>query len=175
MLCHHQRFGNKLPTCLVWISWESCLIRYHLLQLQEIFIFRSLGDLQVQLGFYAFFRCVTWIQESILWSLVDWLAVPDRGLSSKAEESSSGGVLSTRQNLQVYKICFRSLSPKSMLWNDCSTKTWLFLIEAIRPLQYWSSTPSISCGSKEAEVMCLEHPVTISKGENLWAPKGSEI
>lgn len=36
MLGHHQRFGNKLPTCLVWISWESGLIGQHLLQFQEV-------------------------------------------------------------------------------------------------------------------------------------------
>ena len=44
VLYYHQRFGGKLPTGLVQISWESCLIRCHLLQFQEIFTFRSPDD-----------------------------------------------------------------------------------------------------------------------------------
>ena len=55
-LCHHQRFGNKHPTGLVYISRESYLIRCHLLQLWEIITFispdylRFLQNLELYLG-----------------------------------------------------------------------------------------------------------------------------
>ena len=42
---------------------------------------------------------------------------------------------------------------------------------AIRPLQYWSIFPLISCGPKEARSKCIGHPVTVSKGESLRVPK----
>lgn len=44
MLCHYQRFICKLPTSHVWISWENCLIRCHLLQLWETFTFMPPDD-----------------------------------------------------------------------------------------------------------------------------------
>ena len=66
MLCHLQRFGDKLPTGLVWISWESCLIQCHLFQLQEISTLKSPEYMQLQSGFWASCRCVMWIQESAL-------------------------------------------------------------------------------------------------------------
>lgn len=56
-------------TGLAWMSWGTCLIRCYLLQFQEILIFRSSDGVQVQSGFGVFFRCVTWIHESIPWSL----------------------------------------------------------------------------------------------------------
>ena len=36
-VCHHRKFGDKLLMGLIWISWESCLLIYHLLQFQKIF------------------------------------------------------------------------------------------------------------------------------------------
>ena len=52
----------------------------------------------------------------------------------------------------------------------------LFLIEAIRPLQYWSTSPFISCGSKKAGAKCTGHPATISKSEFMNSKRdGSEI
>ena len=69
MLFHPQKFGKELPAGLVWISWESCLIRC-LLQFQKIFTFRSPDDMWVQSVSGTFWRDVTWIYESIPWHLV---------------------------------------------------------------------------------------------------------
>ena len=66
-LCHHQRFGNKLPSGLIYISRERCLIRCHLLQFWKIFIFMSPDDMQFQSGFGAFFRCSSGIQWRRQW------------------------------------------------------------------------------------------------------------
>lgn len=49
---------------------KAVSVRCHLLQFLEVFTFRSSIDVQVQLGSCVYFRCDTWIQESILWSLV---------------------------------------------------------------------------------------------------------
>ena len=97
-LCHHQRFGNKHPTGLVYISRESCLIRCHLLQFWKIFTFMSPDDMQFQSGFGTFFRCSSGIQESILWSLEaqGLFGVFNKGLSNKTEDSSSGCIFSNR-------------------------------------------------------------------------------
>ena len=43
----------------------------------------------------------------------------------------------------------------------------VILIEAVRPLQYWTISPFITCGSKEAGAKCIGHLITISKGESL--------
>ena len=53
---------------------------------------------------------------------------------------------------------------------DCSGKTWLFLIEVIRLLQFWSIS-FFQLGLKEAGAKCIGHPVTIIKGENLCVQK----
>ena len=42
----------------------------------------------------------------------------------------------------------------------------MILIETNRPLKYWSISAYSSCDSKEAEVKCIEHPFTISKGDD---------
>ena len=68
--CQHQRIGDKLPTGLVQISWESCFIRCHLLQFWEIVTFSSPDDMLVQSVRVQNFRCATWIQESVLWNCV---------------------------------------------------------------------------------------------------------
>lgn len=65
--------GNKSKrrcTGLAWTSWESCLIRCPQFQLQEIFTFRSLEGVRVQLGFSVVFRCLMYIQKFTPWSLV---------------------------------------------------------------------------------------------------------
>ena len=49
MLCQHQRFGDKLPTGLVQISWELSY-QMSLVQFCEIFSFRPPNDVQVQYG-----------------------------------------------------------------------------------------------------------------------------
>ena len=72
----------------------------------------------------------------------------------------------------VYEIsrlqgCLRSSSPESALWKHCSSKTWLFLIEAIRPSQHRNISHFISCRLNSARAKCIECPVTISKGESL--------
>ena len=43
-VCHHRKFGDKLLMGLIWISWESCLLIYHLLQFQKIFTLRLPND-----------------------------------------------------------------------------------------------------------------------------------
>lgn len=50
-----EKVVRKRDTVLVWTLWESGLIRYHLLQFQEIFTFRSPAGVQIQSGFVAFF------------------------------------------------------------------------------------------------------------------------
>ena len=71
--------------------------------------------------------------------------------------------------------CLRCPSPEGALWNNYSTKTWLFVTEVIKPLKYWSISPSISCGSKVG-AKCTGFPVTLSKGKSLSSKSGaSEI
>lgn len=91
VLCHHPRFGNKIPTSLICISWENSLIRCHLIRWPLIKVFVS----------------------------------------------------------------------RECLWKDCSTKAWLFLVRS-RPLWYWSISPFISCGSKEATAKGIGCLVTLS-------------
>ena len=55
-------------------------------------------------------------------------------------------------------------------------KVWLFLIEAIRPVQNWNISPFINCESKEAGAKWIECPVAISKSESMSFKRGrSEI
>ena len=93
-----QPNSDKLPAGLIWISWESCLIRYCLLQFREIFTFRSPEDVQVQSECGASFRCVVNPRVVFLgvWWHKGWLVVLDGGLSSDAEDSSSGSVFSSK-------------------------------------------------------------------------------
>ena len=79
------------------------------------------------------------------------------------KESYSRGIFSSRQNLQITRCkCLKSLSPEVTLWKDCTTKTWLLLIEAFRPFRCWSVSPFISCGSEGERTKYLVHPGTIS-------------
>lgn len=48
----------------------------------------------------------------------------------------------------------RSSSPESTLWNNCSTNTCLFLIEAIRFLLHWSILLSV-VGQKKQETSVI--------------------
>ena len=89
VFCHHQTFGDKLPTDLVQLSCKSCVVRCRLLQFWEIFTLRSPGDVQVQSWLGAFFGCVMRIQrESFPWSFVAQGLVNSTslGLFSKSEE-----------------------------------------------------------------------------------------
>ena len=123
--------------------------------------------------------CFLWVchvNPSVPWSLVaHWLgSITWWGLSIEVEESSSGGVFSNRWNLQVTKCVWwlRSSLLESALWKDCSTKTLLFLIEAIWPLHYWTISSFISCGSEEPSALRV---LWLSKGESLWVPKGVDV
>lgn len=65
-----------------------------------------------------------------VWWLKSWLAVSDKVESFWIDEISmlQDGVL-------------KVVISWGALWEDWATKAWLFLIEAIRPLQFWSSCP----------------------------------
>ena len=74
------------------------------------------------------------------------------------------------------KVWFlRSSSSENSLWKDCSTRAWLFLIEAVRPLQYWNTFPFISCGSKEAKAKSLGILRLSQKVENYEFQKGVDL
>lgn len=123
--------------------------------------------------FSAYFRFVMWLQETILWSLVA------QGLVSS---TCYWGwrMFSWRYLFILDKISkMKSMILKVFIsWKhtvkNCSTKAWLFLVEAIRPLKCWSFSLFISCGSKEG-VKCIVPPVIISKDESLWDPKGVSL
>lgn len=88
------------------------------------------------------------------------LVILDWSLTSEVKESSSGGIFSNRQKSPSCREWWlRPLSAKTSLWKDCSAKTWLFLIEALLLLQYWSISPFINFESKEAGDKCFGHPV----------------
>ena len=76
---------------MVYISWESYLIRCQLLQFWEIFTFRSTDGCQFESKFCAFFRCVCEYKSLFpeIWWHKGWLSVPDRGLTSEFEDSPS--------------------------------------------------------------------------------------
>lgn len=142
---------------------ESFLVRCHQLQFWEIFTFRSPNDVHFYSGFSAFFRHAMLIQESNLgiWWHKAWLAILDRVLSSEVGDNSSGDVFPKIKFLGCKVWCLRSVSPEGV-------KIWLFLAGAIKPLQNCSSSPFISCGSKEAGAKCTGHPVTIPKVYDSW-------
>jgi len=101
-LSSHERSYSEKDIQTYFAHLGKAVVRC-LLQFQEIFTFKSPDDVQIQSRFGAFFRGVTETQESVPWSSVaqGWLVVPDKGLSSGAEES--GGVFSNSPNLQVAK------------------------------------------------------------------------
>ena len=71
-------------------SLGICLIRCHMLQFWELFIWGSTNGVQVQSSFSAFSRSVTWNQASNPWILLhkSWLVVSDGALSFDDQESS---------------------------------------------------------------------------------------
>ena len=129
----------NLPAGLVWISWESCLIRCHLLQFWEIFPFRSQN---------VWCECRSLFPG--VWQYKCWLAVPDRGPFQWDWRESFWNLFQQRTSPGWKVWCPRLLYPESLLWKDCLARAWLFLMEAVRSLKYWSISPFISCGSKEA-------------------------
>lgn len=89
-----------------------------------------------------------------VWQQNDWLAVPDRGLSNKRVLLRTILLMDKISRLQGL-WCLSTSSSESPLWKHCYTKARLFLVEAIRPLQYWSISSVISCGSKKQEPRAL--------------------
>ena len=96
-LCH-KTLCDQLPTNLIWISWENCLIQCLLLQFWEIFTIRSPDDVQsgqdlvLSLGMLCESRVCLFLG---FWWHKCWLAVPETGLSIQVEEISSGGIFSS--------------------------------------------------------------------------------
>lgn len=78
-----QRFGDKFPAGLVWLSWESCLIRRHLLQCREIFTFQVNQGYAGLVRLANFFRCH--VISFSFWQHKVWLTMLSRGLSSQVE------------------------------------------------------------------------------------------
>lgn len=146
-------------------KWSLSAI--NLLQFLEIFIFRSPLGVQVQLGFGAFFRCDTWIQESFPWGLAAQALVP---LQHGWEESLWRYLFQQVKSPGCSLWCCWSLSPGNMLLRDCSAKVWLFSTETSRSISLLTSY-----GSEEAWPKCIGHPVIISKGESLWVPKMGDL
>lgn len=122
--------SEKKNTGLVQTSWESHLVRCHLLRFQWIFIFRSPDGVQALSESGVFLRCC--VNPSLfpeVWQHKGWLAAPDEDLSTEIK-GSFWRHLSKRWNLQVRCDTLRLSSPWSTLWKDYFTKAWLFLIEA---------------------------------------------
>ena len=84
VLCH-KTLCDKLPTNLIWISWENCLIQCLLLQFWEIFTIRSPDDVQsgqdvvLSLGMLCESKVCLFLG---VWWHKCWLAVPETGLST---------------------------------------------------------------------------------------------
>ena len=117
--------ADKLSTDLIRISWESCLIRCHLLQFQKIFTFRSPDVVQVQSGLVLSLgvSCESKHLFPWAWWHKGWLAVPDRAFPARLK----------RVLLEV----FLPIEEISKLQNV---------------LKYQRTCPFISFGSKEAGV-----------------------
>lgn len=75
--------ADKLPIGLIWIYWESSLIRYCLLQIQKTSTFISPDDVQVHSGLVLSLgvsREFKGLSPGAWWHK-GLLAVPDRGFS----------------------------------------------------------------------------------------------
>lgn len=172
----HQRFGRQPATGLVQESWASSHIRHHLLQFG--------GNLHLQftrlcagaVRFKVLSRCVSHESSNAfhgVWQHQSWLAVPDKTLYCKVKENLSGGAFFSKLNLYVASVWLKVfISLEHIVKKDCSARTRLILIEAIRPLQHWDMFPFVSYGLKEAGSMCAGCPVTISKHDNILFQKG---
>ena len=157
----------NLPAGLVCISWESCLIRCHLLQFWEIFPFRSQN---------VWCECRSLFPG--VWQYKCWLAVPDRGPFQWDWRESFWNLFLQRTSPGWKVWCRRLLYPESLLWKDCLARAWLFLMEAVRSLKYWSISPFINCGatclrcpaimSSKGMDLDLEGPTSNAFGEGTW-------
>ena len=119
---------RKEYTSLVWSSWNSCLLQWPSASIPRIIYF--LGHqlvYKLSLGLVLLLR---WIQESNTWSFVAQRLINNRGLSHGIEVFLEVS-FPIGKTLQIAW----SMSPESILWKDCSTKTRLFLTEAFGPLQ----------------------------------------
>ena len=91
-----------------------------------------------------------------VWQHKGWLAVLDRGLASKVEESSSGSVFFKRQNFQIARYDASSFHlPRAHCEKIALSKLFFFFLAALRSLQDLSSltrdqTRSPSSGSMES-------------------------
>lgn len=57
-----------------------------------------------------------------VWKHKGWLAVPDRGLSNKVEESLFGGIFLPIDEISSFQnVMLKILSPESTLWKDYPT------------------------------------------------------
>ena len=69
-----------------------------------------------------------------VWQHKGWLAVSDKDLSREVKEKllQMSFLISKISSCEVW--CLKSSPLNGTLWKNCSIKTWLFFIEAIRPL-----------------------------------------
>lgn len=108
-----------------------------------------------------------------VWQHKSWLRVPGRGPFSEVEERPFESFFSNRQKSLSWKMwCSKSSSPRSMLWGSFY-KAWLFSVEAIRTLQYWSISPFISCSSKRSgsqvhQTLWLSQKVIVYEYKRGW-------
>lgn len=91
VLCYHQMFGNKLPTGLVQISWENCLIRCH--QFSSVKSFLSGHQMMCRYSIVLCFLYVCHVNPRVYSLKFGSIRVgqQERSLSKEAEESDSGG------------------------------------------------------------------------------------
>ena len=165
--------------------WYSHLARAtsfscHLLQFPKIFIFRSAVGIQAQSRFGALFRCDTRVYSQECTGIRIGYQYPTGvfplGLTRIfLEVSFPKDETSRLQNVVFEVFLFWEHTVERLLWKDCSARAWLFLVHVIRPLQYWSLSPFISCRPKEAGPRCMGHPAIISKGGSLWLPKRVDL
>ena len=117
--CPHQRFGRQtFKRCTLNILGRlSCQIS-SLLQLQKTSTLRSLGTVQVPSGVVLSLSvsCESRCLFPGAWWPKGWLAVPDRGLSSKVEVSRSRSVSASRCNIPVARCVEISEDLSSSQW-----------------------------------------------------------
>lgn len=103
VFCHHKKFGHTLTSGLVWIGWERCFIRRHLLQSQEIL---PSGQQMIYRSYWGLVLALDVSRESRrllpgIWWHKGWLEAHDRCFPTDIGESVSGDVFSSKWNLQV--------------------------------------------------------------------------
>lgn len=159
-------------------SWESGVIRCRLLQFWTTLLSgHQRACRSVLSGLGASFRCVTWIQESILWSSVAsglvrsswWKSFPARLKRAFLEMSFPTDEISGLRGVRLTVIISRSVP------REDAVPKYRYFNEAVRPLQYWCVSPFVNWGSEEAGAKCMGRPVTTSKGESLRVPERVEL